>query len=111
MFSRGAGSRAAVFARAASARFASTHGQLRRECVAKRARCIVPLPGMRGAIGETSRSLRRLLRSGFDGAVVNPQQKSGGEADGADGPPGALGMMGDFAEVMHHRPAEPAAYQ
>jgi hypothetical protein len=53
--------------------------------------------------------LRSLLW--FDGAIVNQEKQSCGEADGADGPPGALGMMSDFAEMMHHPAAEPASYQ
>src|SRR5208282_595846 len=63
---------------------------------AKRARCIVPLraAGIRRAIVTIPASLRRFLRGEFDGAVVNPEKKSCGKADGADGPPGALGVVG-----------------
>src|SRR6202044_1255613 len=43
--------------------------------------------------------------------VINPQQRSGDDADAGDDPPHACGLVRDFSEMVDERSAEPAADQ
>src|SRR6267143_2874607 len=46
------------------------------------------------------------LRRWFDDAIVNPQQESGGEADGGERPPETLRLVLHFAEVVEKLAAD-----